>query len=66
MKASHLELLGYGETLNHLVNVTHWMEFPDYPKSGALHEMTLDEKTKDFARRFIDENEDLLKRMTNR
>lgn len=54
------------QTLNHLVNVTHWMELPDYSKPDAPHEMTLDEKTKDFAKRFIDENEDLLKRMANR
>lgn len=50
------------QTLNDLVRVTHWMELPDYPKP----KMDLDEKTKDFAKRFIDENIDLLTRLANR
>jgi len=48
--------------LNHECKVTHWMELPEYPKKP----MTLDEKTTEFAKRFIDENADLLKRLADR
>lgn len=48
--------------LNDECEVTHWMELPEYPKPP----MNLDEKTTEFAKRFIDENVDLLKRLADR
>jgi hypothetical protein len=46
------------------LKVTHWMELPEYPKQDEKLEM--DERTKEFAKRFIDENADLLKRLADR
>ncbi len=50
---------------NERITVTHWMELPEYPKDEK-EKLELDERTKEFAKRFIDENIDLLKRMADR
>ena len=47
------------------LKVTYWMELPDYPKDEP-EKMEMDERTKEFAKRFIDENADLLKRLADR
>ena len=47
------------------LKVTHWMELPEYPKD-VPEKMEMDERTKEFAKRFIDENADLLKRLADR
>lgn len=47
------------------LTVTHWSELPEFPKK-APEELTLDEKTQEFAKRFVDENIGLLKRLADR
>jgi hypothetical protein len=46
------------------LKVTHWMELPEFPKQEEKLEM--DERTKAVAKRFIDDNADLLKRLADR
>ena len=46
------------------LKVTHWMELPEFPKQEEKLEM--DERTKEFAKRFMDDNADLLKRLADR
>ena len=57
------------QTLNHLVNVTHWMELPDYPSPYPSIEESVAQGTKnakEFAKKFVENNLELLKRMANR
>jgi hypothetical protein len=56
------------QTLNHLVKVTHWMELPDYPKPPTVAEAAKigHEHAQEFAKKFVDTNKELLKRLPDR
>ncbi len=51
--------------LSELVTVTHWMELPDYPKPDTDPVVTMAKVTA-FAKKFCEENKDLLKRLADR